>query len=48
MRLRDFLGFQSGINKLRFLLLYEVTLLGSWLQSFREKERVSFSKRQNV
>jgi hypothetical protein len=48
MQLCEVLGFHSGVNKLRFLLLYEVILLGNWLQSFGEKERVSFSKRQNV
>jgi hypothetical protein len=32
---REFLDFHSGINNLTFLLLYETTLLGKWLQTFR-------------
>jgi hypothetical protein len=36
MQLREFLGFHSGMNKLTFLLLYETTLLGKWLQTFRQ------------
>ena len=46
MQLRDFVGLHSGINKLNFLLLYEVTLLGKWLQTFRQTVRVSLSKGQ--
>jgi len=41
------LDFHSGINNLHFLLLYEVTLLGNWLQTFREKVGVLYSKGQN-
>jgi len=48
MQLLEFLGFHSGINNLPFLLFYENMLLGNWLQTFREKLRVSFSKHQNV
>ena len=48
MQLRYLLGLHSGINKLPFLLLYEATMLGNWLQTFQEKVRVSFSKVQNV
>ena len=36
MELREFVGFHSGINDLTFLLLYESTLLGKWLQTFRQ------------
>jgi SpoVK/Ycf46/Vps4 family AAA+-type ATPase len=46
MQLRDILGFHSGINNLTFLLLHEATLLGQWLQTFRQTVRVSFSKGQ--
>jgi hypothetical protein len=46
MQLREFVGFRSGINKLTFLLLYEATLLGKWLQTFRQAIRVLHSKRQ--
>ena len=34
MQLREFVGFHSPKNKLTFLLLYEATLLGKWLQTF--------------
>jgi hypothetical protein len=46
MQLREFVGFHCGINNLNFLLLYEVTLLGKWIQTFRQTVRVSFSKGQ--
>jgi hypothetical protein len=46
MQLRCLLGFHSG--NLPFLLLYEATLLRNRLPTFREKERVPFSKGQNV
>jgi len=46
MQINVILGFHSGINNLTFLLLYETTLLGKWLRTFRQKVRVSFSKRQ--
>jgi hypothetical protein len=36
MQLRGFVGFHSGINNLASLLLYEATLLGKWLQTFRQ------------
>jgi len=43
MKLREFVGFHSGINK---LLLYEATLLGKWLQTFRQTVTILFSKDQ--
>jgi len=46
MKLREFVGFHSGINNLTFLLLYEATLLGKWLQTFRQTVCVFFSKGQ--
>jgi len=46
MQLHEFLGFHSGINNLNFLLLYEATLLGKWLQTFRQTVRVAFSNGQ--
>jgi hypothetical protein len=46
MQLRYLLGSHSGINNLHFLLLYEGTLLGNWLQACRETVGVSFSKDQ--
>jgi SpoVK/Ycf46/Vps4 family AAA+-type ATPase len=36
--------FHSSTNNLNFLLLHEATLLGKWLQTFRQNVRVSFSK----
>jgi len=36
---REVLGFHSCINELNFLLLYEATLLGEWLQTFRQTVR---------
>ena len=36
MQLREFVGFHSGINNVSFLLLHETTLLGKWLQTFRQ------------
>jgi hypothetical protein len=47
MVLRQVLGFHSGINNLHFLLLYDTTLLGNWLRTFREKVGLSFIKGQN-
>ena len=47
MQLRKFLGFHSGINNLHFLLFYDITLLGNWLVTFREKVGVLYSKGQN-
>ena len=44
MQLKQVLVFYSCMNKLHFLLLCEVTLLGNWLQTFREKVGVLFSK----
>jgi hypothetical protein len=32
----EFVGFHIGINNLNILLLYEATLRGMWLQTFRE------------
>jgi len=46
MQLREFVGFHSGINNQNILLLYEATLLGKWLQTFRPTVRVLFSKVQ--
>jgi len=46
MQLREFVGFHSGINNVSFLLLHETTLLGKWLQTFRQTVRVSLSKGQ--
>ena len=46
MQLRELAGFHSGINNLIFLLLHEATLLGKWLQTFRQTVRVSLSKGQ--
>ena len=46
MKLRECVGFHSGINNLTFLLLYEATLLGKWLQTFRQTVCVLFSKGQ--
>jgi hypothetical protein len=46
MQLHEILGFHSGINNLTFLLLCEATLLGKWLQMFRQTVRVSFSEGQ--
>jgi len=48
MQLRDYLGFHSGINNLTFLLLYESTLLGKWLQTFRQTVRVSLWKGKSL
>ena len=47
MQLRKFLRFHSGINNLHFLLFYDITLLGNWLVTFREKVGVLYSKGQN-
>jgi hypothetical protein len=44
MQLLQFVGFHSGINNPTFLLLYEATLLGKWLQTFRQTVRVSLTK----
>jgi len=46
MQLREFVGFHSGINNLNFLLLHEATLLGKWLQTFRQTVGISLSKVQ--
>jgi hypothetical protein len=46
MQLGEFVGVHSGISKLNFLLLYEATLLGKWLQTFRQTVRVLLSKGQ--
>jgi len=37
--------FSQRFNNIPFLLLYESTLLGNWLQTFRENVGVSFFKR---
>jgi len=37
--------FSQRFNNIPFLLLYESTLLGNWLQTFRENAGVSFLKR---
>ena len=47
MQTHVFLGFHSGINNLTFLLLYEATLLGKWLRTFRQMVRVLFGKGQS-
>jgi hypothetical protein len=47
MQLRQIFGFHSGINNLHFLLLYDTTLLGNWLRTFREEVGISFTKGQN-
>jgi hypothetical protein len=44
MQLRKILSFYSGVNYLHFLLLYDIALLGNWLQTFREKVGLSFQK----
>ena len=46
MLLREFECFHSGINNLTFLLLYEATLLGKWLRTFRQMVRVLFGEGQ--
>ena len=46
MQIREFLGFHSGINNLTFLLLYEATLLGKWLRTFRQMVMVLFGEGQ--
>jgi hypothetical protein len=46
MQLGEIVGFHSGINSLNFLLLYEVTMLGKWLRTFRQAVMVSLSKGQ--
>jgi hypothetical protein len=40
MQLREVLGFNSDINKLQFLLLYEATMENKWLQTFLQAVRV--------
>ena len=47
MQLGEFVGFHSGINNLTFLLLHEATLLGKWLQTFRQTVQISLSKVQS-
>jgi hypothetical protein len=46
MQLREYVGFHTVINIPTFLLLHEATLLGKWLQTFRQTVRVSLSKGQ--
>jgi hypothetical protein len=46
MQLGEFVSVHSGKSKLTFLLLYEATLLGEWLQTFRQTVRVLLSKGQ--
>jgi len=50
MKLHQVLGFHSGIrvNNLHFLLLREVTFLGNWLQTFREKVGSYFQKAETT
>jgi len=43
MQLRDFF-FHSSIYNLTFPLLYKSTLLGKWLQTFRQTVRVLIAK----
>ena len=47
MQIHVFLGFHSGINNLTFLLLYEATLLGKWLRTFRQMVMVLFGEGQS-
>jgi hypothetical protein len=42
MQLHEILGFHSDINNQNILVLYEAMLLGKWLQTFRQRVRVSF------
>jgi hypothetical protein len=35
MQLRQFVGYHSGTNNRTFLLLYEATSVGKWLQTVR-------------
>jgi len=46
MQIHVLLGFHSGINNLTFLLLYEATLLGKWLRTFRQMVWVLFGEGQ--
>jgi hypothetical protein len=47
MKLRKVLCFHSGTKNLQFLLLYDITLVGNWLLTFREKVGILFIKDQN-
>ena len=33
-------GFHGNINKINFLLLYEATFIGKWLEKFRQTMKV--------
>jgi hypothetical protein len=44
VQLHQVSGFHNGINSLHYLLLYDITLLGNWLLTFREKVRAYFQK----
>jgi hypothetical protein len=46
MKLCEFVTFHSGINNKHSLFLYEATLLGKWLRTFRQTVSVSLSKGQ--
>jgi len=39
MQIRQIVGFHRNINEINFLLLYEATLFGKWLQTFRQTVR---------
>ena len=47
MQLHQVSGFNSRINNIHFLVFCEVTLLRNWLQTFREKVWILYSKGQN-
>jgi hypothetical protein len=47
MQLSEFVVFHSGINKLTFLLLHETTLLGKWLQTFRQTVRSHLKRKRS-
>ena len=47
LKLRQVLGFHSGINNLHFLLLYDIMLPVNWLVTFRETVWVLYPKEEN-
>jgi len=47
MKLRQVFCFHRSINNLHFLLLYDIMLMGNWIQTFREKVWVLYSTDQN-
>ena len=48
MQLCEFLDIHSATNNLTFLMLYEAKVMANWLQTFRQKIRVPFSKGQRA